>query len=408
MKIKSDIELKSVLPFFTQNDIDVTFLVPTKTGYYKSIMDATSMVREFLKRNEIHDYSSQIQGQQHKALIPSFFITKDDKTACVASLYRPITKKGDPRIWFSGLGKYCSPYNLLAIVCFERTLYVFNLSDSNVRNSIGMQIETITPNRKFIEPKHAYGFGISILNNIREKHGSIARELLSKLKEICQLGYLPSAVSGDTGVGMTLEKYLGISPNSSKDPDYKGIEIKAARQKIINPNRVNLFAKTPDWGNSNFSANRLLYEFGYMVDGRRQLYCTVKANKPNPQNLSFVVDDKKDVLIGCAIIDGQMIPLVQWEMRLLRESLEAKHHETFWVKADVKREQGSECFHYNSVIHTRKPQTHLLSALLDSGVITMDYTLSEKNGRVRDHGYLFKIKPEDVRLLFPDPVHYNL
>ena len=33
------------------------------------------------------------------------------------------------------------------------------------------------------------------------------------------------------GVGYTLETLLGIAANSSKAPDYKGIEIKSGRQK---------------------------------------------------------------------------------------------------------------------------------------------------------------------------------
>jgi len=408
MLIASDIPLESVIPFFTQKDIDVTFLVPTITGYCKSIMDATSMVRDFLKRNKIHDYSTQLQGQEKKVILPAFFITKDKKLPCQASLYRPITKKGDPRIWFTGLRNYCSPYNLLAIVCYEGTLYIYNLSDLEVRNSIGLQLPSVNTKNHFNEAKYAYSVGIEILNCIQNASGAIARELLSKLQEISHLGYLSSSVSGDTGVGMTLEKYLGILPNSSKEPDYKGIEIKAARQKIVNPNRVNLFAKTPDWENSNYCANKLLYDFGYLKDGRQQLYCTVTANRPNPQGLFLLVDDKNDVLFGCAKMDGQTVFLVQWEMQLLRDSLKAKHHETFWVKADVRKELGSEYFHYRNVIHTRKPQIHLLSTLLDTGIITMDYTLSEKPKGVRDHGYLFKIKPENVQLLFPDPVHYDL
>ena len=408
MLSSTDTPLEDVLPFFTQLNIDVTFLVPTKIGYAKSIMDATSIVRSFLKRNEIHDYSAQLQGPNHKVISPAFFVTKDKNEPCRASLYRPITKKGDPRIWFTGLCKYCSPNNLLAIVCYEKILYVFNLSDLEVRESIGMQLYEKNDVERLWDEGHSYSAGFRIINNIRDASGAIARELLDKLKEISHLGYLSSSIAGDTGVGMTLEKYLGISPNSSKEPDYKGIEIKSARQKIIHPNRVNLFAKTPDWKNSKYSANRLLSEFGYLKDGRRQLYCTVTANKPNPQGLFFSVDDSKDILVGCANINGQTIPIVQWNMKSLRESLESKHHETFWVKADVRKEHGSEYFHYIKVIHTRKPQAHLLSTLIDSGIVTMDYTLSEKPKGVRDHGYLFKIKPENVPLLFPEPINYVL
>jgi hypothetical protein len=46
--------------------------------------------------------------------------------------------------------------------------------------------------------------------------------------------------------------------------------------------------------------------------------------------------------------------------------------------------------------------------LVDAGKIQMDYTFSEKlrsSGKpyIRDHGYLWKIKPQDFHLIFPSP-----
>lgn len=38
-------------------------------------------------------------------------------------------------------------------------------------------------------------------------------------------------LQADTAIGRTLETLLGININSSKQPDYKGIELKAFRDK---------------------------------------------------------------------------------------------------------------------------------------------------------------------------------
>src|SRR5258706_13573548 len=87
----------------TENSIEHTLIEPTQTGLEKSIMDATGPVRLFLKENGIHDYEYQKQGPNNKVLIKSFFIETATLVQSSASLYRPKTKKGDPRIWFKGL-----------------------------------------------------------------------------------------------------------------------------------------------------------------------------------------------------------------------------------------------------------------------------------------------------------------
>ena len=77
--------------------------------------------------------------------------------------------------------------------------------------------------------------------------------------------------------------------------------------------------------------------------------------------------------------------------------------------AESKNINGIEHFRYNTVVHTKGPNIGLLPYLVDSGAITMDYAMHNKlNGKVRDHGYLFKIEPSKLDLLFPNPVHYNL
>ena len=105
----SDTNLERFLPIFANTGVSVAFLVPTPTGYYKSIMDATAPVRELLREKNIHDYVVQNQGTENKVLIETFFVNEHDCKETHASLYRPMTKKGDPRIWFSNLKEYCEP-----------------------------------------------------------------------------------------------------------------------------------------------------------------------------------------------------------------------------------------------------------------------------------------------------------
>ena len=389
----SDTRIEDVLPFFSNKGIDVTLLVPTDTGMDKSIMDATTPVRQFLLRNKIHDYDIQEQGPDNKVLYPAFFVTADGLIPTTTSLYRPITKSGDPRIWFKGLKQYCNPKNLLGIVSNGKALFVFNLSNPAIINAI--QRDSIAA---------------TVLDDIAAISNAIADELLSKLRFIHGMGFVDTVTRGDTGIGMTLESLLGIPPNASKTPDYKGIEIKSARKKIGGQNRVNLFSQVPNWKKSRMSAQEILDTFGYVEKGRLQLYCTVTATKPNPQGLYFEVDENVDTLFNKSKQAGTNLikDVALWELEALRDRLNEKHRETFWVKAANKFENGIEQFRFDSVVHTRKPNTHLFGALLEQSIITMDYTLSQEQTRVRDHGYLFKIKPENVDLLFPNPLYYEL
>ena len=183
----SDTNLALYLPIFSKLGLDVTFLVPTPTGYSKSIMDATIPVRNFLRKNNIHNYTRQIQGQDHKVIIPTFFVCSDYKINSSASQYRPLTKNGDPRIWFANLKKYCNPCNLLAIVANNNTLYVINLSNSNISNSLLNG-----------------GYVYEVLCDISNTQQQVANELFHKIQQIHNMGFIKTVCNGDTGVGATL------------------------------------------------------------------------------------------------------------------------------------------------------------------------------------------------------------
>ena len=171
----SDTPISKFIPLFAETNTSVAFLVPTPTGYEKSIMDATKPLRELLKFANVHDYDKQGQGPDNKVIIETHFVTKDDEIDTTASLYRPNTKDGDPRIWFSNLRKYCKPCNLLAILVFSKSLYVINLSDLEIRNSL-----------------FSHGHVYSFLQLSLSEYVTVADELLEKLKEIHKKGFIPS------------------------------------------------------------------------------------------------------------------------------------------------------------------------------------------------------------------------
>lgn len=392
MLAKSDFPVADALALLGTFGLEAALLVPTPTGLDKSIFDATSSLREYLDERGYHDFANQPQGQDHKVVRATYFVRPAALEKSKVSLYRPPTKKGDPRIWLGAATRAnAAAFNLLALTVIDDTLYVLNMSDPAVRASLG---DPASPFRRVVDA--------------RRRTSDAAEELLELLRAISARGFIRTLRPGDTGVGMTLETLLGIAANSKQAPDYKGIELKAKRSKLgRKDNRSTLFSKAPNWKLSPVgSAVGLLERRGYVDgDGRLALYHTLRGDKVNSLGLALEIDAERDWLkqvhVDPATSKAQHD--VTWEMPLLKRDLAAKHKETFWVQARCRGKAEEEEFHYVAVQHTSGPMTGNLPALLEAGVVTVDYALHLKGGRARDHGYLFKIHPENLGALFPPP-----
>ncbi len=383
---------QSKIRLLTKNHVSLTLLEPTETGLKKSIMDATGPVRSFLRENQIHDFNLQAQGPSHKVIINTNIYFDFNKFKSKASLYRPITKKGDPRIWFFGLAKIAVPNDIVAIIFYANEFHIFNLSRLNIENLVNSIIQN--PIKELIA-------------DINRNATQVATELLEMLRKLAFLGPIPSMGSADTSVGRTLETLLGIKINSSKQPDYKGIELKSFRSSRTN--RKNLFAQVPNWNLSKFkSSSEILDAFGYSRNQDFKLYCTVSAISRNSQGLSLRLEsDIKQIIENSD--KPEIGDFVVWTLDNLHDRLQEKHREAFWVEANSTFIDGKEYFQYTFVEHTKKPILSQFDMLVDQGIITLDHLIKRNSvGKVVERGPLFKIKPKGLDLLFPPSEKYNL
>jgi hypothetical protein len=101
-------------------------------------------------------------------------------------MYRPITKKGDPRIWFKGLTGYASPNDIIGLFDFEGKLYVINLTRIDIQNLI--------ENRRGNPLQE-------LASAIRQISTAVSDELLFLLNQIAANGRVPALLSADTAVG---------------------------------------------------------------------------------------------------------------------------------------------------------------------------------------------------------------
>lgn len=392
MRPLTTIELNR-LQLLTENSVEFTLIEPTENGLKKSIMDATGSVRLYLKSQNVHDYDLQGKGASTNGVSKQTkIILENTLVDTTTSLYRPETKDGDPRIWVYKLKPYANANDILAIINFQEVLYVVNVTQLDLNSLIKGGANN--PLKELVA-------------QINSDSNEVADELLGLLRDIAKRGFVPGLLQADTSIGRTLETLLGIEINSSRKPDYKGIELKSFRDSRTN--RKTLFAQVPDWSASKFkSSAEILDNFGYERGDDFKLYCTVSAITRNSQGLKlnmqsdirYLFENSERATIG---------DFVAWSTETLHKRLLEKHNETFWIAADTQLIDNVEHFQFKKVEHTKKPIVSQFDILIEQGIITLDHLIKRNSaGRVVEKGPLFKIKPNALNLLFPPSEIYDL
>jgi hypothetical protein len=373
--------------------VDFALLEATRTILEKSYFDATIPVRAFLQRAKIHSYDNQAQGQEAKVSRSGYFLDSNGETIRAdVTMYRPRTKLGDPRIWFSRLNQLVRSGEIVAMTLLDGHLIAFSLSRQDLRMS-GQTNSTWS----------------RILRARVDSRAATVQELLSLMREISYRGFIPAMRGGDTAIGHLLETELGIKANSRKLPDYKGIEIKASRAGRTARSKT-LFAKVADWQISPLkSSTQILKEFGYLRNEKFRLNCSVYVGSANSQGLSFELDQADETLNELS--SSERFPVVaKWRLATLETELANKHRDTFWVRAETRIVNGIEQMHFIEAKHTSQPVLAQFRPLLETGGLYMDHLISMKPGDTSAHekGPLFKIKDANFEQLFPAPVVYSL
>ena len=385
--------------FLVNQQISYATIQITETGLKKGILDATAPVRAYFLENDIHNYDVQLQGEGHKRMVRSYILTDMEIHETQSSLYRPVTKKGDPRMWVYKLGKFVNPDDIFALIAHNGSLYVINLTQIDIEKAY--QSVLVNPIKDLIISLHGMAT-------------SVSDELLGLIRDRMS-DWLPSEVMADTGIGRTVESVLGIPMNDSKQPDYKGIELKSKRGKA--KVRSNLFTQSPNWPLSKLKNGKAIVDkYGYIPENytHKCLHVTLSTLKPTPQGLGLNVDYAKDWLEAneyalTANADGSYKKLDDvsvWQLLDLHERLLTKHHETFWIEVENEKNNGKEYFRYKQIEHIRNPNVGQFDVLLEQNLITVDLLLCRPSGN--GDTYSFKIKKKGMPLLFPESISYTI
>jgi len=138
---------RTALRMFSERAQTVVALSPTETGLKKHIMDAVQPLRDMLISGGFHDYGHQRQGVIRR-VEGRRISARGHIHAIRISLYRPVTKAGDPRVWFQRAPEWCKPGDMLGIFLLNGILHVVNLStfdpEPTAYRKLCRQLETLT------------------------------------------------------------------------------------------------------------------------------------------------------------------------------------------------------------------------------------------------------------------------
>lgn len=221
-------------------------------------------------------------------------------------------------------------------------------------------------------------------------------ELIKKLQEIRDKGYVASTRSGATGIGHTLETLLGISENNIAIPDIGArIEIKATRRNT--DNLITLF--TFNRGVWKIPQKQIIEKYGYMdTQGRLALKNTLFYGKTSTVNLSLRLKEAENII---DIVDNQGNTVGSYDLYSIVGKYMTKLGRVLLCIADSRVEDKREYFHFNEFYLLSETSARKFIEAFKNGYVGIDLRMHLKpNGSVRNRGTGFRIKEIHLKELY--------
>lgn len=219
------------------------------------------------------------------------------------------------------------------------------------------------------------------------------------------MGYVKSLRRDNTGIGYTLEYYLGIPENNFGGGDFifhgNVVELKARRN--TSTSRVTLFTKVPNW--DPMSTREIIERYGYIDEkGRQGLKNTLSTTSYTSQGLKLELTRSKVL-----IVDAEGNQLAYFDNGELQEKFTSKFgRNMLLVGADVRVDRdGIESFHYNRAVLYENLLPNRFWEMLEQGDIVFDFRFDIREHNegfgdyfVRDHGPGFRVLNGDIGELY--------
>ncbi len=219
-------------------------------------------------------------------------------------------------------------------------------------------------------------------------------QIKKALTELSKKGWIQSNRKHDTGIGKTLEDYLGLTENNIALPDFGIMELKS--QRINTPSMLTLFTKSPE-GITNTEIRR---KFGY-PDSEfphiKILHQTIENGRKNKMGFHCAIDKKQARLY---VLKNNTV-LGYYSLYFLKQkAIEKIGDGLILVLAETKKEHKQEYFHFKEAYILRKINPAKFISHSKYDIRLGVYHSGPKKGQLHDHGSAFRLTEKALPLLF--------
>lgn len=216
-------------------------------------------------------------------------------------------------------------------------------------------------------------------------------EFRVKFKEIREHGFYQSIRRGPTGVGHTLEHYLGLTENNIAVPDLGEVELKAHRDNSAS--LITLFT----FNRKAWIMNPLLAIRAYGTldrNGRLGLYFNM-STQPSSTGLFLTITDET---ITIQHTSGEVI--ASWLTTDLSDQFHRKMPSLLLVSARTELRGDVEYFNYYRARLLTGTSPTLIADQIRRGHIIINLRLFDKVTRARNHGTGFRAYERSLDQIF--------
>ena len=252
-------------------------------------------------------------------------------------------------------------------------------------------------------------------------------ELIDQLKKIKNEGWIKNARPGNAGgVGNTLEDLLGIEENNLPIPNASEWELKCQRGNTSA--LTTLFHTEPSPRAFKFVPQTLLPKYGWphqkagskYPENEMSFRQTIGGRSRSDRGFKVVIDREQEKVLtsfDASCVDlakhtewletvearvglGELDPQPYWGFDDLLHKLCTKLHNCFYVKADVKRIDGEEYFHYNKFLMLKKLTTQKFIEAIEKSNVLIDF--DARTGH--NHGTKLRLRQNKLPTLYEEVV----
>jgi len=219
-------------------------------------------------------------------------------------------------------------------------------------------------------------------------------ELINRLHQIKDMGFVKSLRKGSTGVGYTFEQLLGVDENNIPIPDVGGrLEIKATRKD--SNSLITLFT----FNNSVWleSQQNVIQSYGYLDKSKRR--ALKKALRVNSKGVLRISINEHSV----ELVDGRQGKVIaRWDLYTIVGTFTNKLKKVLYVLADRKIDSnGNEEFFYNEAYILSNPNSEEFIKAFKNSEIAIDLRMHiEENGGVRNRGTAVRVNKKCLFRLY--------